>query len=422
MRKNEMYYRNIIVGAGASGLYCACALGETAEKVQGSMYKNSGHEETLILEKKSRAGIKLLMSGSGQCNITHGGFIKEFIAHYGDNGRRIRKVLQEHNNVELCRFMEKLNVPLTEREDGKIFPSSMDSRDVLEALLKEICRKGINIRYNTPVVSITKDKTTGVFNVETPEECFSCSNLIIAAGGCSYPSTGSDGSVLKIIREKFDLEIIEPVPALTPVYVENYSFGRLSGVSFENVAVTIEKRTFRGDLLFTQKSLSGPLILNNSRYLSAGAAFTLNFLAPVSRPEAAARFKKDFPGNGKSPQSYMAGDLGLPKRFAQQIASELDINSNKVSQLSGSRIKDLASVLTAYPFKVKELGGFKEAMVTKGGISLDELDTAKMSSKKYRGLYFIGEIVDVDGDTGGYNLQFAFSSAAAAAHDIISKL
>ena len=498
------YYKNIIVGGGAAGIFCACGLlnmnktaaapaavqdvkaatfatgksatiksttgkaatikAATGKAATGKAAKNSAEDVpdrhiagnhapnnhtpsnhapgksltgTLILEKTSKLGTKLLMSGKGQCNITHGGPVRDFVVHYGDKGKSIRKLLQRHSNVKLCRFMESIGVPLTEREDGKIFPSSLDSRDVLSSLMKYITKGGVEIRKNISITGIKYDEGKNIFYLkilasaaetfegtfeETLEETLACTNLIIATGGCSYPSTGSDGSMFKLLKRDLRLDIVTPKPALTPVYAENYRFGDLSGVSFKDISMNVSSeslnRTFCGDLLFTHKNLSGPLILNNSRYISPGARLTFNFLAPVSGPEAIARFKRDFPGNGKSPQGYMSDDLGLPRRFAQLIAAELNIGENKVSQLSGSQIKALAAALTAAPITVSGLAGFKEAMVTKGGISLEELDLSNMKSLKYPGLYFIGEIVDVDGDTGGYNLQFAFSSAWAAAANI----
>ena len=346
----------------------------------------------------------------------------------------------------------------------------MKSMDGLQALLRKIEEQSVELNCDSPVVKITPpsaesspdkssaaeipgesigDRRTELFTVETPGRAFSCRNLIIATGGCSYPKTGSDGKMFDVLRGDLGIEIVKPSPALTPVYVENYIYGDLSGMSFKDIAINISGTIRRGDLLFTRKNLSGPLILNNSRYLSPGASFTLNFLAPappaahdpagtpgtsaaasnpagtpappISGPEAAARFKRDFPGSGKSPQSYMCEELGLPKRFAQKIAEELGISKNKVSQLSGSQIQKLAEALTAASFTVSGLAGFSEAMVTKGGVSLAEVDMTRMAAKKYGGLYFIGEALDVDGDTGGYNLQFAFSSAWAAAEDILRK-
>ncbi|MBS6206790.1 MAG: NAD(P)/FAD-dependent oxidoreductase [Firmicutes bacterium] len=399
MKKN--YYENIIAGAGAAGLYCGCVLGG----------------DTLILEKTSRPGRKLLASGSGQCNVTHGGSIKDFIEHYGPHGRNIRGVLQRYSNLRLVAFFEELEVPLCERENGKIFPSSMKSMDVLQALLRKIEEQSVELNCDSPVVKITPpsaesspdkssaaeipgesigDRRTELFTVETPGRAFSCRNLIIATGGCSYPKTGSDGKMFDVLRGDLGIEIVKPSPALTPVYSFTLNFLAPAPPAAHDPAGTPG----------TSAAASNP----------AGTP-----APPISGPEAAARFKRNFPGSSKSPQSYMCEELGLPKRFAQKIAEELGISKNKVSQLSGSQIQKLAEALTAASFTVSGLAGFSEAMVTKGGVSLAEVDMTRMAAKKYVGLYFIGEALDVDGDTGGYNLQFAFSSAWAAAEDILRK-
>ena len=398
-RKNK-YYKTIIVGAGAAGLYCASAL-----------------SESLILEKTKRPGTKLLMAGSGQCNVTHGGSIKDFTEFYGDHGKKIRGVMQRHNNIELCRFLEDLGVPLTEREDGKIFPTSMDAHDVLNALLQ---RAG-KIAFEEEVTAVLKVETG--YEVYTNKGCYDCTNLVIATGGCSYPTTGSDGKMFGILQRDLAIDIVPPIPALTPVFVEKYPFGELSGISFKDVELTLydgAKKTHRafGDLLLTFKNFSGPVIINNSRSIKTGMTIELNFLGNMGFQELLAKLKKDFPGNNKTAVGYISEDLNLPKRFAKLVSDELGLSQNKLSQLGGAQMKALATALTAWKFTVSGLAGFKEAMVTAGGVSLDEVDLKTMESKGYPGLFFIGEVLDVDGDTGGYNLQFAYSSAMAAADKI----
>ena len=412
-----VYYETIIVGAGAAGLYCACSLDGGAES------------SALVLEKNKKAGRKLLMTGNGRCNVTHGGSIKEFMTHYADKGRRIRGILQRYNNRQLCDFLESIGVPLTEREDGKVFPASMASADVLNALLREIKRKGIAAEYESEVIRIEpfaggEKASESRFTIYTPKKSYRCQNLVIATGGCSYAGTGSDGKMLNILSRDLNIDIEEPRPVLTPVYVEDYEFKDLSGVSFRNIEAYIETedgkrlRGFAGDLLFTSKTLSGPAILNNSRYMRPGMILSVNFLTPADEPKITERFKRDFPGNGRSPQTYMSENLGLPKRFAQAIACKLSVSDRKVSQITGKQMRSLSEVLTGYKFKIRKLGGFSEAMATGGGVSLCHKTSAVMEHEVHKGLYFIGEAVDVDGDTGGYNLQFAYSSAKAAAHNI----
>ena len=396
-------YDNIIVGAGASGLYCACAL----EK-----------GNNLILEKGKRPGLKLLMAGSGQCNVTHGGSIKDFLEHFGDNGKRIRGILQRHNNIELCRILSEYGVDTIEREDGKVFPKSMNGRDVLDALLKNI---NAEIIYEANVLSLSKNVNDEGYVLSTSKGDFACCNVIIATGGASYPTTGSDGILTRQISSDLELELVELRPALTPVFVENYSYGELSGISFKDVEVRVAGHAMVDDILFTFKNLSGPAIINSSRYMRTGDMLTINFLWPMRPEDLLAKLKNDFPGNSKSLQHYLIDELGLAKRFAKLVSEMLGMETQKVSQLSGAQMKEIVSELAAKNFVISGLAGFKEAMATTGGISLSEISTKTMESKKYPGVYFIGEVLDVDGDTGGYNLQFAYSSALAAAEHINCK-
>ena len=396
-------YDNIIVGAGASGLYCACAL----EK-----------GNNLILEKGKRPGLKLLMAGSGQCNVTHGGSIKDFLEHFGDNGKKIRSALQRHNNIELCRVLLDYGVETVEREDGKVFPKSMNGRDVLDALVSNV---NAEILYEANVLSLSKNDSDEGYILSTSKGDFACCNVIIATGGASYPTTGSDGALARQISSDLELDLVELRPALTPAFVENYPYGDLSGISFKDVEVRVAGHAMVDDILFTFKNLSGPAIINSSRYMRTGDMLTINFLWPMRPEELLEKLKKDFPGNNKSLQHYLIDELGLAKRFAKLVSEMIGMEHQKVSQFSGAQMKEIVSELATKTFAISGLAGFKEAMATTGGISLSEISTKTMESKKYPGLYFIGEVLDVDGDTGGYNLQFAYSSALAAAEHINCK-
>ncbi len=401
-------FDTIIVGAGAAGLYCA---------------SNLKGANNLILEKGKRPGLKLLMAGAGQCNITHGGSIKDFLSHYGDHGKSIRSILQRHNNIKLCKFFEDLGVETTEREDGKIFPKSMSSRDILNALLDN---SNCELMYNCEVVKITALAPNKYKVILSSGKELHCNNLVIATGGASYPTTGSDGKLAQQIS--LDLKLpFEPLrPSLTPVFVENYGYSDLSGISFRNTQVIISNKRFEGDLLLTLKNFSGPVIINNARDMKPGDKLQINYLwdggkGYKSAQDLISKLKKEFPGNGKSPVNYLTENFDLPKRFITAVCNRLQIIEKKVSQLSGAEITELAKALTSDEFTVSGLAGFKEAMATAGGIMLDAISTKTMECKYFPGLYFIGEVLDVDGDTGGYNLQFAYSSACIAADSINNK-
>ena len=437
--KSEKYYETIVIGAGAGGLFFGAAC-----PVSGG---DAGR--TLILEKTNRIGTKLLMSGSGQCNLTHGGSIKEFLSCYGQNGKRIRTVLYRHNNIELCDFMQELGIPTAEREDGKIFPASLRAKDVRDALVRRCERNGVEIKTASEATRIAPLESAGSANggaaafvgasalnsgaarfvIETAGgSLYTCRSLVIAAGGSSYPTTGSDGSLLKVLSRDFpELAVCEPKPSLVPIFVENYPFTALSGISFHDVEIKIfepkSQKSLKlahpcGDLLLTHKNFSGPVILNNSRNIFNGCGLEINFIFPYTINDMLSHLKEIFPGNRRMISGCIGENYLLPKKFITAVLDRINVSDKPAAQLSGSEISRIAEAFARMRFTVSGTGGFSIAMATAGGISLDEIALAEMQSRKYPGLYFIGEVLDIDGDTGGYNLQFAYSSAMAASDNI----
>ena len=410
-----MYKKTIVVGAGAAGLFF------------GAAAPVSAGGDILILEKTDKIGTKLLMAGSGHCNLTHAGSIKEFLLCYGQNGSRIRTCLYRHNNLEYVRFMESLGVPCSEREDGKIFPVSMDSRDVKKALLEAAAANSVTIMKNSPVTAVTVipegfEVTVGgaESNVKkSKQNAYTCTNLVIATGGASYPTTGSDGTFLQVLKNALGVEITELHPALSPIYVQNYPFGELSGISFKNAGLKIFNKNSSsheaaGDLLLTHRSFSGPLILNNSRYINTGSRVEINFVFPYTVSSVLSSIKEVFRGNNKTVSSFFAEKYSLPKRFVATVLEPPGLSERKLSSLTGGEMETAARAFAAADYSVSGVGSFKEAMATSGGVCLDSVNLSAMESKTYKGLYFIGEVLDIDGNSGGYNLQFAYSSARAA--------
>lgn len=476
-------YETIVIGGGAAGLFFGAAA-------------PSGRD-ILILEKTKQTGTKLLMSGSGQCNLTHCGSIKEFLLCYGKNGNKIRTCLYRHSNLMLCRFMEGLGVSLIEREDGKIFPRSMDAREVRGALLAACARNGVTIRTQAEVTAICAlpqrnagncgSKQTNRFRSQAPDavasgaqadgnpapcekaqfDCapdlgagfaltladgtrLACRNLVIAAGGASYPTTGSDGKILDVLAlaspAGLGIPIVPPRPALTPVFIENYPFADLAGISLRDIELKIfskpqenlcgeqtrsmteeaapmfskknkkqtKPQSAVGDLLLTHKNLSGPVILNHAREISAGTRLAINFVFPYTVDTVISRLKADFSGCRSMISAYIGEQYHLPKRFVAKILSLISLTDKPLAAISGSQMRALSEALAAWPCTVSGTGGFREAMATAGGVSLDAINLSSMECRDYPGLFFAGEMLDIDGDTGGYNLQFAYASAMAA--------
>ncbi len=558
-------YETIVIGGGAAGLFFGAAA--------------PAGRDILILEKTKQTGTKLLMSGSGQCNLTHCGSIKEFLLCYGKNGNKIRTCLYRHSNLMLCRFMEGLGVSLIEREDGKIFPRSMDAREVRGALLAACARNGVTIRTQAEVTAIcalpqrnagncgskqtnrfrsqapdatafdarddaadtsftpaaasgtqskddaadismqpactdkdvpkgickaiavqqiaaaspnadvrsaapprcanatasdTNDAGSGAQADGDPAPCekaqsacapdfgagfvltladgtrLACRNLVIAAGGASYPTTGSDGTLLDILAlappAGLGIPIVPPRPALTPVFIENYPFADLAGISLRDIELKIfskpqenlcgeqtrsmtaeaapmfskknkkqtKPQSAVGDLLLTHKNLSGPVILNHAREISAGTRLAINFVFPYTVDTVISRLKADFSGCRSMISAYIGEQYHLPKRFVAKILHLISLTDKPLAAISGSQMRALSEALAAWSCTVSGTGGFREAMATAGGVSLDAVNLSSMECRDYPGLFFAGEMLDIDGDTGGYNLQFAYASAMAA--------
>lgn len=388
-----MIYDCIIIGAGAAGLYCSSSF---QRPVKG-----------LILEKTKRPGTKLLMSGGGQCNVTHGGSIKDFIGCYGKNGSKVRSCLYRYNNQQLMEFLHDGGVETMTREDGKVFPKSMDAHDILNLLLTKSRQNGFDFKYESPVEKIRRTEA-GLWQVAASENVYLCRNLVIATGGCSYPTTGSDGAMFSVLQRELDLEITELRPALAPVYVIDYPYKELAGLAFENVHLSVWRNGKKitegsGDLLFTHENFSGPLILNQSKDIREEDRIVLNYLHPADQKEILAKMQSIIKNNKMSLPNILSRELRLPKSLMQNVLSE-----------TGDSLKKIAARLTADSFTVQRTAGYHKAMVTSGGISLKELNPKSMELKRYPHLYAIGEVIDIDGWTGGYNLQFAYSSAQAA--------
>lgn len=403
-------YDLIVIGAGPAGLFCAIACRQAGKKI-------------LILEKMNAPGKKLLISGSGQCNITHQGDIRAFPDHYGDHGRFLRPALLGFSNADLISFFEKRGLSMTVEESGKVFPASRSSGDVLSLLLKECGAEGIELFYGQPARQVSRSEEG--FLVRTDRRQYRSSLLAIATGGCSYPSTGSTGDGFKFARA-LGHSISEIAPALTPVRIKDYPFADLAGVSLQGLDISIYRgrkiQQHRGDLLFTHQGLSGPGILDLSRHMRAGDTLKLSLVPMAEREKIEAWLLKRASDAGSKSIKSILEELPLPARLTARILERIGIDHDtRCAQLTREMRLDLVDRLTGYPLVVEGLEGFNQAMVTRGGVALKEVNPKTMESRLVPGLYLAGEVLDVDGDTGGYNLQAAFSTGRLAGESIRRK-
>lgn len=413
-------YENIIIGGGAAGLFC------------GANLKNTRHRgRTLLVEKTSNFGSKLMLSGAGQCNFTHGGNIKNFLDKYGENGRNIRKILYNFNNLKTVEFFRANGIKTLQRDDGKVFPKTMKSQDIRDFFVEKIRGNRIEMSVGVNVISI--EKVDGKFAVRDDKgREYISKNLVIATGGASYRKTGSDGGMLEILKRAFpELEVVPIKGSLVPIYVENYKFSGISGIAIRDVKIEqIEKRekdnrtdckkpTSIGDLLFTHKNLSGPAILNISRYVDRGDKLKIDFLNGCLDIISDGKIRTE--GVKKSALNYFVEMTNLPRGFLQIVIAQFmgDEMNDSVEKLGKRKIRKIFENLRNYIVAVSGNGGFDVAMATCGGVALDDINKDTMEHRKVSGMYFAGEVLDVDGDTGGYNIQFAFSSGAAVAKSLL---
>lgn len=398
-----MIYDVIIIGAGASGLYLAAHL--YGKKV-------------LVIEKNTRVGLKLLASGNGQCNLTHTGKVYEIVQHYGDKKKFVKPAISVHDNEAVRAYFSLKEVPTYAREDGKIFPKSMRSKDVLKALTGELEKLGIPIITGSHVLDCTQNSSG--YTVFTKEKQFLTKNLVIATGGITYPQLGAS-DMGYVLAEKMGHKVVEPRPALAAVYTRHEGIKSLQGLVLENACVTLErtKKVYQGSLLFTHFGLSGPLIIDHSRDMLPKDLIKINWLKDT-KEKIEQTFLKTVDEKGHLPLNYYMNLLDLHEKVKTFVLVEASLNGNKkLSEVTKSERKILTETLCETSIGIDRLSGLNEAMATAGGVDTSEIDPRTMASKYQEGLYFIGEVLDVDGDTGGYNLQWAFSSAYAVAQRLM---
>ena len=393
---NNRTYKVIIIGGGASGLMCAA-----------SPYFRDIEGDKLLLEGTKKTGTKLLMSAGGRCNITHDARGKELLKVYGDKAKKFRKAVYRHGPEELRAFLSDNGINTVTEEDGRVFPESMKAADVRECLVNrsENNNDGGGNNFNI----LTEERVTGIeveeniYRAITEKSSFLGRNIIIATGGMSYPETGSDGAMLDVLRG-MGIDIFPCRPALVPVTVDNYPYMELAGVSVD-ARVSVHRDGMKsvheaGPVLFTHKSFSGPAVLNISAHADDGARLAISYIHPVTYDDAL-----------KMTRSIKSGKT-LAERF--NIPRSL---ANILFERAGDSPKKLAHLLTEDTFVVTGTEGFKNAMVTEGGVALSRVDES-FQSVKYPGIYIIGEALDISGPTGGYNLQFGWSAAQTAAEKI----
>jgi len=398
-------YDVAVIGGGPAGLVCAIHAAAPGKRV-------------VVFEKNAEPGRKLLLSGTGQCNITHAGEVRDFLSRYGDHGKFVRPSLMAFSNNDLIRFFSERGLAMETEKNGKVFPKTRSAADVLGLLLRECHAKSVELRYGEPVIGLEKEADR--FLIRTGTVSYAARSVVLTTGGASYPKTGSTGDGCRLAAA-LGQPVTGTAPALTPVIVRDYPFADLAGISFEDIPFTLwheGKKTgsFCGDVLFTHTGLSGPGILDPSRYFAAGDVLRVSFAGNISRES----FDRDLAGlihshGTRLVRTALAG-LPLPERLLRKILALAGVPDELTcAHLTAPQRKEIVTRCTEFPFVIDRPGDFSIAMATRGGIALESVNQKTMESKLVPGLFFAGEVLDIDGDTGGYNLQAAFSTGYAAA-------
>jgi hypothetical protein len=391
----------IIIGAGPAGLMAA----------------NHIKKDTIILENNKRAGIKLLISGAGQCNYTNNIPIKEFFTKYGDHKRFVQYGLSKFTNKDSIDFFNRKGVESSVREDQKVFPASFKAKSILEALLKDLEH---SIIYNTKVQNIQK-KNNG-FSVKTTTGVYEANKIIVATGGCTYPRTGSTGDGYELAKQ-LNIPVTEINNGLCSIRI-NRDLSTLSGITLKNTTASIyrdhkKEKEINGDLLITHNGLSGPLIINNARDLRKKDLLKINFIGENEQvfDEKLQKISQEY---SKKDIINALKVLNLPNRLLAFLTKDIDAHKN-IASLTKEERKILINNFVKNTFEVKAVGNSSNSMVTVGGVDLNAINKKTMATNKNTNVYFIGEVLDVDGDTGGFNIQWAFSSGYLASIDINNK-
>lgn len=409
-------YDLIVIGSGPSGIFCAINVAKENKKV-------------LLLEKNNILGKKLLVAGHGKCNLTNNMELKNFIFKYGEKGKFLKTSLYLFTPENLKKWFLERGLPLVADEgSGKYFPKTMNSRDVVNLLEKECLKNSVEIKKMCPAEKIEKIESLDnkvKFKVKTSQGDYFSKNLVIATGGKSYPATGTTGDGY-IFAKQLEHSVTEITPSLSPIYVDNYNFDSLSGISFKNIGIKLYRENKliaqnRGDILLTHHNLSGPGIIDFSRNVRKNDVLKINFL-DCSKEILEKNILELISTNGKINIKKFLLKFNLPERFCLRILSLLNIKDDKkISEISKQERSKIVQ-LCEYPFVVTRVGGYEIAMATSGGVDLNQINSKTLESKIIKNLFFIGEILDIDGDTGGFNIQAAFSMGFLAAKTIILKL
>ena len=421
-RKEFVLDKVIVIGGGPAGMMAAITAKENKNDV-------------LIIEKNNQLGKKLLITGKGRCNITSSLEMEDFIKNTPGNGMFLYSAYQQYTNQDIIQFLKQQGLEVKEERGNRIFPVTDKSVDVLKCFTKRIKELDIDIKYNTKVVEILTEMVDGestVIGVRTDKEIINANKVILATGGKSYPLTGSTGDGYQLV-EKLGHSITKIKPSLVPLEVyDKAECKELQGLSLRNVEIKLidiekHKQIYEdfGEMVFTHFGVSGPTILSSSahlvRYKNIDKLFhekkivlKIDLKPALDEKKLNDRILRDFE-DAKNKQFKNSLDKLLPQKLIPAVITRSKINPNKkVNEITKKEREQLIKEIKDFEIIIKGFRPIEEAIITSGGVNIKEINPKTMESKKVKGLFFAGEIIDVDSYTGGFNLQIAYSTGYVA--------
>lgn len=407
----------IVIGGGPAGLISAIASSKNGDKVT-------------IIEKMNSCGKKLLITGKGRCNITNNAQMDKFMENTPTNPKFLYGAFNNFNNKDIIELLEKEGVKTKVERGERVFPVSDKAQDVLDALLHILKKQNVQILTNSPIKRIIVDENKNVSGVELINgKVINAEKIILATGGKSYPVTGSTGDGYELAKE-LGHTITKIEPSLVPLTSNDEDCKELQGLSLRNIAIELQiqdKVIYKdfGEMLFTHFGVSGPVILSASSYLvktknieqilkENKVNIEIDLKPALSEGKLDARVLRDFEEQ-KNKQFKNSLDKLLPQKLIPVIIKRTNINENKkVNEITKQERQKLVYELKHFKISIKGTRPIEEAIITSGGINIKEINPKTMESKLIKGLYFAGEIIDVDCLTGGYNLQVAWSTGYTA--------
>ena len=398
----------VVIGGGPAGMIAA------AEAAGAGAH-------TILLEQNEKLGKKLYITGKGRCNVTNACERDGFFAAVVRNPRFLYSAFAAFDNRDLMALIERQGVPLKTERGGRVFPVSDKSSDILRAMERYVRLSGAEVRLHTRATGISMENGA-VRAVSTQAGEIPCDAAIVATGGCSYPQTGSTGDGYRFAAQAGHA-VEPPCGALVPLVTNETWPAALAGLTLKNVTLSAyreQKRLFQsepGEMLFTHFGVSGPLVLTLSSRIAeqpAGVRLAIDLKPGLTEEQLDARLLRDLDANR---QKLLAGALHalLPERLLLAVLELSGVNAQKrVSELTRIERMAVRNTLKALPLTIRCTRPIEEAVVTRGGVSVREVRSRDLASKRVQGLYFAGEVLDVDAVTGGYNLQIAWSTGALA--------